>query len=146
MRDKVILVVEDNPDHLELTVMTLEEQCVNAKIVAEADGALALQYLFGHGPHAGRDTREQPAFILLDMNLPKLSGLDVLRCLRRNPVTALVPVIMLTSSGEHSDMLACYKSGCNGFVRKCVDFGEFTQKLNHLQAYWLGVNESVVVG
>ena len=146
MHKKVILVVEDNPDHLELTVSTLEEQGVQAKIVAERDGALALQYLFGHGPHAGRDTREQPAFILLDMNLPKLSGLDVLRCLRRNPITALVPVIMLTSSGEHSDMLACYKSGCNGFVRKPVNFGEFTQKLNCLQAYWLGVNESVVVG
>ena len=70
----------------------------------------------------------------------------MLRCLRRNPITALVPVIMLTSSGEHSDMLACYKSGCNGFVRKPVDFGEFTQKLNCVQAYWLGVNESVVVG
>jgi two-component system, response regulator len=146
MRDKVVLVVEDNPDHLELTLMTLEEQRMNATIVAERDGARALQYLFGHGPHAGRDTREQPAFILLDMNLPKLSGLDVLRCLRRNPVTALVPVIMLTSSGEHSDMLACYKSGANGFVRKPVDFGEFTKKLHCLQAYWLGVNESVVVG
>ena len=146
MYEKVILVVEDNPDHLELTVSTLEDQGVKAKIVAERDGALALQYLFGHGPHAGRDTREQPAFILLDMNLPKLSGLDVLRCLRRNPITALVPVIMLTSSGEHSDMLACYKSGCNGFVRKPINFSEFTQKLHFIQAYWLGVNESVVVG
>ena len=146
MREKVILVVEDNPDHLELTVMTLEEHGMKAKIVAAKDGAIALQYLFGHGPHAGRDTREQPAFILLDMNLPKLSGLDVLRCLRRNPLTALVPVIMLTSSGEQSDMLNCYKSGCNGFVRKPVNFGEFTEKLNRLQTYWLGVNESVVVG
>ena len=146
MSEKVILVVEDNPDHLELTVMTLEEHGMKAKIVAAKDGAIALQYLFGHGPHAGRDTREQPAFILLDMNLPKLSGLDVLRCLRRNPLTALVPVIMLTSSGEQSDMLNCYKSGCNGFVRKPVNFGEFTEKLNRLQTYWLGVNESVVVG
>lgn len=146
MNKKVILVVEDNPDHLELTVSTLEEQGVKAKIVAARDGAIALQYLFGHGPHAGRDTREQPAFILLDMNLPKLSGLDVLRCLRRNPITALVPVIMLTSSGEHSDMLACYQSGANGFVRKPINFAEFTQKLACLQAYWLGVNESVVVG
>ena len=146
MSEKVILVVEDNPDHLELTVMTLEEHGVKAKIVAAKAGAVALQYLFGHGPHAGRDTRGQPAFILLDMNLPKLSGLDVLRCLRRNPLTALVPVIMLTSSGEQSDMLNCYKSGCNGFVRKPVNFGEFTEKLNRLQAFWLGVNESVVVG
>lgn len=146
MSEKVILVVEDNPDHLELTVMTLEEHGVKAKIVAAKDGAIALQYLFGHGPYAGRDTREQPAFILLDMNLPKLSGLDVLRCLRRNPLTALVPVIMLTSSGEQSDLVNCYQSGCNGFVRKPVNFGEFTEKLNHLQAYWLGVNESVVVG
>jgi len=146
MHRKVVLVVEDNPDHLELMVTAMEDQGLTADIVAVRDGALALQYLFGHGPYAGRDTREQPAFILLDLNLPKLSGLDVLRCLRQNPVTALVPVIMLTSSGEHSDMLASYRSGANGFVRKSVDFGEFTRKLNCLQNYWLCVNEPVVAG
>ena len=141
MTDKLILVVEDNPDHLELTVLTLEELGVNAEIAVARDGAEALDYLLGQGRHAGRDTQRQPSFILLDMKLPKLSGLDVLRTLRCNALTALVPVIMLTSSSEHSDMLACYQGGANSFVRKPVDFVDFTEKLNRLQAYWLGVNE-----
>jgi len=143
MSDKLILVVEDNPDHMELTVLTLEELGVSAEIAVAYDGAAALDYLFGQGCHAGRDIRRQPAFILLDMKLPKLSGLDVLRSVRSNPLTALVPVIMLTSSSEHSDMVACYQSGASSFVRKPVDFVDFTQKLNLLQAYWLGVNESL---
>lgn len=141
--NKLILVVEDNPDHLELTVLTLEDHGVSAEIAVARDGAQALDYLFGQGSHAGRDTRKQPSFVLLDMKLPKLSGLDVLRSVRGNPLTALVPVIMLTSSSERSDMVACYQGGANGFVRKPVDFAEFTEKLNHLQAYWLGVNESI---
>ncbi len=141
MKEKLILVVEDNPDHLELTVLTLEEQGVTAKIATARDGAEALDFLYGQGVHAGRDTQHQPTFILLDMKLPKLSGLDVLRSLRANPLTALVPVVMLTSSSEQSDIVACYHSGANSFVRKPVDFGEFTEKLNLLQAYWLGANE-----
>lgn len=143
MNDKLILVVEDNPDHLELTVLTLEEQGMEAEIAVARDGAEALDYLFGQGAHAGRDTHKQPSLILLDMKLPKLSGLDVLRSVRANPLTALVPVVMLTSSSELSDMTACYKSGANGFVRKPVDFGDFTEKLSRLQAYWLDVNESL---
>ncbi len=143
MSDKLILVVEDNPDHLELTVLTLEELGVSAEIAVARDGAEALDYLIGEGRHAGRDTQKQPAFILLDMKLPKLSGLDVLRSVRSNPLTALVPVIMLTSSSEHSDMVACYQSGANSFVRKPVDFVDFTKKLSRLQAYWLDVNESL---
>jgi len=143
MKDRLILVVEDNPDHLELTVLTLEEQGVAAEIAVARDGAQALDFLFGQGSHAGRDTQRQPSFILLDMKLPKLSGLDVLRNVRANPLTALVPVIMLTSSSEQSDIVACYQSGANSFIRKPVDFGEFTEKLNCLQAYWLGVNEPV---
>ncbi len=143
MNNKLILVVEDNPDHLELTVLTLEDHGVSAEIAVARDGAQALEFLFGQGSHAGRDTHKQPAFILLDMKLPKLSGLDVLRSVRANPLTALVPVIMLTSSSERSDMVACYQNGANGFVRKPVDFAEFTEKLNRLQAYWLGVNESI---
>lgn len=141
MKEKLILIVEDNPDHLELTVLTLEEQGVAAKIAVARDGAEALDFLFGQGNHAGRDTQHQPTFILLDMKLPKLSGLDVLRSVRANPLTALVPVVMLTSSSEQSDIVACYQSGANSFVRKPVDFGEFTEKLNLLQAYWLGANE-----
>ncbi|MCJ7800312.1 MAG: response regulator [Polaromonas sp.] len=143
MSDKLILVVEDNPDHLELTVLILEEQGVAAEIAVARDGAQALDFLFGRGSHAGRDTQRQPAFILLDMKLPKLSGLDVLRAVRANPLTALVPVVMLTSSSEQSDIVACYQSGVNGFVRKPVDFADFTKKLDRLQAYWLDVNESI---
>ena len=141
MKEKLILVVEDNPDHLELTVLTLEEQGVTAKIAVARDGAEALDFLFGQGTHAGRDTQHQPTFILLDMKLPKLSGLDVLRSVRANPLTSLVPVVMLTSSSEQSDIVACYQAGANSFVRKPVDFGDFTEKLNCLQSYWLGANE-----
>ena len=141
MKEKLILIVEDNPDHLELTVLTLEEQGVTAKIATARDGAEALDFLFGQGIHAGRDTQHQPTFILLDMKLPKLSGLDVLRSVRANPLTSLVPVVMLTSSSEQSDIVACYQAGANSFVRKPVDFGDFTEKLNSLQAYWLGANE-----
>jgi two-component system, response regulator len=146
MQEKLILVVEDNPDHLELTVLTLREHGVTAEIAVARDGAQALNYLFGQGIHADRDTHRQPAFVLLDMKLPRLSGLDVLRSIRNNPMTALIPVVMLTSSSEQSDMVACYQSGANGFVRKPVDFGEFTEKLNRLQAYWLSVNESIAIG
>jgi two-component system response regulator len=143
MQEKLILVVEDNPDHLELTVLTLREHGVTAEIAVARDGAQALNYLFGQGIHAERDTQRQPAFVLLDMKLPRLSGLDVLRTIRSNPMTTLIPVVMLTSSSEQSDMVACYQSGANGFVRKPVDFGEFTEKLNRVQAYWLDVNESI---
>lgn len=141
MCSNLILVVEDNPDHLELTVLALEDLGVKATIAVARDGAEALDFLLGQGDHAGRDLQQKPAFILLDLKLPKLSGLDVLRSVRSNPNTALVPVIMLTSSSELSDMQACYQSGANSFVRKPVDFADFTEKLDRLQGYWLGVNE-----
>lgn len=146
MKDKLILVVEDNPDHMELTVLTLREHGVTAEIAVARDGAEALDFLFGRGSHAGRDTQRQPAFILLDMKLPKLSGLDVLRSVRADPLTALVPVVMLTSSSEQSDIVACYSSGANSFIRKPVDFGEFTRKLDCVQSFWLGANESIAPG
>ena len=146
MNNKLILVVEDNPDHLELTVLTLKEHGVTAEIVVACDGASALDFLFGQGEHAARDTRKQPNLILLDMRLPKLSGLDVLTNVRANPLTELVPVIMLTSSSEVSDIAAAYRLGANGFVRKPVDFGAFSEKLICLQAYWLNVNETVSPG
>ncbi|MDB5892058.1 MAG: hypothetical protein JWP47_2889 [Polaromonas sp.] len=145
MKDQLILVVEDNPDHLELSVLTLRDQGVTAEIAVARDGAQALDFLFGQGAHAGRDTQKQPTFILLDLKLPKLSGLDVLRSVRAHPLTALVPVVMLTSSSEQSDILACFQNGANSFIRKPVDFGEFTAKLNCLQAYWLGVNEPITL-
>ena len=144
MNNKSILIVEDNPDHLELTVLTLKEHGVTAEIVVACDGAAALDYLFGRGEHLGRDTKHHPTLVLLDMRLPKLSGLDVLRSIRAERLTAMLPVVMLTSSSEQSDMAASYQSGANGFVRKPVDFEAFSEKLNHLQAFWLGVNETVL--
>jgi two-component system response regulator len=116
---------------------------VVAEIAAACDGAEALEYLLGQGRYAGRDTHRPPSFILLDIKLPKLSERDVLRSVRSNPLTALVPVVILTPSSERSDMEACYQSGANGFVGKPVDFGELTEKLDRLQAYRLGVNKSI---
>ena len=144
MSNKLVLIVEDNPDHLELTVLTLKEHGVKAEIVVACDGAGALDFLFGRGEHSARDTRKQPNLILLDMRLPKLSGLDVLESVRANPLTAMVPVVMLTSSSEASDIEASYRLGANGFVRKPVDFEAFSEKLNSLQTFWLGINETVV--
>ncbi len=123
--------------------MALEGFGPKADIVVARDGAEALDYLWGIGSYRGRDTHEQPAFVMLDMQLPKLSGLEVLRNVRKNPLTALLPVVMLTSSNEPADMTACYQSGANGFVCKPVEFGKFTEKLKRMQAYWLDVNESV---
>lgn len=140
---KRILLVEDNPDLLELTLLALEKCDSQANIVVARDGAEALDYLWGKGSYCGRDTHEQPAFVMLDMKLPKLSGLEVLRNVRSNPLTALVPVVMLTSSNEPSDMTACYQSGANGFVCKSIEFRKYREKLNRLQDYWLNVNETV---
>ena len=144
MNPKLILIVEDNPDHLELTLLTLEQQGVDAEIAVARDGEQALDFLLCRGLHAERDARRQPTFILLDIKLPKLSGLDVLRSVRANPLTARVPVVMLTSSSEQSDIAACYGAGANSFIRKPVDFNDFTKRLYSLQSYWLGVNEASV--
>lgn len=140
MFEKTILVVEDNPDHLELTLLTLEENQIGNKIVVARDGAEALDYLFGAGEHEGRDTSRQPEVILLDLKLPKLSGLEVLKRIRSDPRTETVPVVILTSSSEEEDIIGAYRNGANSFVRKPVDFQEFTEKLQRLQVYWLLIN------
>lgn len=142
MKEKTILVVEDNPDHLELTLLTLQENGIRNQIAVAHDGVEALDYLFGEGKHAGRDVTQQPEVVLLDLKLPKLTGLEVLQRMRADPRTAYVPVVMLTSSSEEEDIIASYKNGANSFVRKPVDFGEFTDKLRQVKVYWLLVNES----
>jgi two-component system, response regulator len=142
-KNRLILIVEDNPDHMELAVAALQEHAAGAEIAAARDGAEALEYLFGQGRYAGRDAKIQPALVLLDMQLPKLSGLDVLRRMRASPVTALTPVVMLTSSTESMDVLACSQSGANSFINKPVNFGLFSEKLKGLQSYWLDGNEAV---
>ncbi len=142
MHDKTILVVEDNPDHLELTLLALQEQGLRTHIAVARDGAETLDYLFGQGTHSGRDTQQQPELVLLDLKLPKLTGLEVLQRMRGDARTACIPVVMWTSSSEDEDIAACYQEGANSVVRKPVDFGEFSDKLRQLKGYWLQVNES----
>lgn len=141
MTNPFILVVEDNPDHLELAVETFRDVGVTVPIEVARDGVEALDFLFARGAHSGRSKEHQPAFVMLDIKLPKLSGIDVLRQMRDNPLTAVVPVVMLTSSTERSDLQTCYEAGANSFVHKSFDFALYAKKLDCLQNYWLQVNE-----
>lgn len=143
MKNSRILLVEDNKDHQELTLMTLAENNVLNEVVVVDDGVQALDYLFGSGAYAGRDTRDVPALVLLDLKLPKLGGLEVLRSIRADERTALVPVVILTSSSEEEDIVASLQNGANSYVRKPVDFSRFVEQVQRLQVYWLLVNEPV---
>lgn len=141
MSNGTILLVEDNPDHQELTLMTLTDNNVLNEIVVASDGVEALDYLFGTGKHAGRDPRDAPAVILLDLKLPKLGGIEVLKRVREDERTRLVPVVILTSSSEEEDIVASLENGANSYVRKPVDFSRFVEQLQRLQVYWLLVHE-----
>ena len=121
--------------------MTLAENNVLNEIVVANDGLDALEYLFGTGRHAGRDPREVPALILLDLKLPKLGGIEVLRQVREDERTRYVPVVVLTSSSEEEDIVASLENGANSYVRKPVDFGRFVEQVQRLQVYWLLVHE-----
>ena len=142
MPDRLIMVVEDNPDDEELTLRALRQGKVANEIVVTRDGAEALEYLFGTGKYQGRDLSKMPAVILLDLKLPKLSGLDVLQRLRADERTRLVPVVVLTSSSEDEDMLRSYQSGANSYVRKPVEFGAFVSAVSQLGVYWALLNQS----
>jgi two-component system response regulator len=144
MTNSRILLVEDNPDHQELTLMTLTENNVLNEVAVASDGMEALEYLFATGRHAGRDARDVPALILLDLKLPKLSGIEVLRRIRADQRTRHVPVVILTSSSEEEDIAASLESGANSYVRKPVDFIRFVEQLKRLQVYWLLVHEPSV--
>lgn len=139
---KRILLVEDNPDHQELTLMTLNENKVVDEIVVAGDGSEALDYLFGTGTHAGRDPRDVPSLILLDLKLPKIDGFQVLRRVREDERTRFVPVVILTSSCEQEDIVASMENGASSYVRKPVDFGRFMEQVQRAQVYWLQVHES----
>ena len=141
MHNRRILLVEDNADHQELTLMTLSENKIGDEVVVAGDGVEALEYLFGHGQYAGRDVRDVPALILLDLKLPKLNGIEVLRRIRDDERTDLVPVVILTSSSEEEDIVASLRGGANSYVRKPVDFTRFVEQLHLLQVYWLLVHE-----
>jgi two-component system response regulator len=145
MRNSRILLVEDNPDHQELTLMTLSGNHVanlSNEVVVAGDGLEALDYLFATGRHAGRDGRDVPALVLLDLKLPKLSGIEVLRRIRADERTRYVPVVVLTSSSEEEDIVASLESGANSYVRKPVDFARFVEQVQRLQVYWLLVHET----
>jgi len=146
MKNSRILLVEDNPDHQELTLMTLQENNVLNEVVVVNDGLEALEYLFGTGRYAGRDVRDLPAVILLDLKLPKLNGIEVLRRIREDERTRFVPVVILTSSSEEEDILASMEGGANSYVRKPVDFAHFIEQIQRLQVYWLLVHEPVPRG
>jgi two-component system, response regulator len=141
MHNRRILLVEDNADHQELTLMTLSENRIGDEVVVAGDGVEALEYLFGQGQHAGRDPRDVPALILLDLKLPKLNGIEVLRRIRDDERTRYVPVVILTSSSEEEDIVASLRGGANSYVRKPVDFARFVEQLHLLQVYWLLVHE-----
>jgi two-component system response regulator len=135
--------VEDNPNGLELRLMALAQHSAKAEIAVACDGAAVLDFLFGRGAHADRDIKRQPNLVLLDIRLSKLYGLNIIRSLRAHPLTALIPVVILTSSSQHSDIAECYRIGANGFVRKPVDFRVFSDTLKHMLSFWLDVNETV---
>ena len=138
---KTILLVEDNPDDVALTLRVLKKHNVANEVVEAHDGVEALDYMFGTGAHAGRDLRQQPQVILLDLKLPKVDGLEVLRRVRNDPRTRLLPVVILTSSNEEKDRANSYALGANSYIRKPVDFDRFAESVRQLGLYWLLLNE-----
>jgi len=141
MESRVILLVEDNPDDEALTLRALKKNNIHNEVAVAHDGAEALDYLFGTGPHAGRDPSVIPAVVLLDLKLPKIDGLEVLRRLRADSRTQHAPVVILTSSKEEQDLVRSYDLGCNSYIRKPVDFNQFMDAVRQLGLYWLVLNE-----
>ena len=142
MTDGIILLVEDNRDDEALTLRALRKNRVTNEIVVVRDGAEALDYLFGTGRHRDRELAPLPALVLLDLKLPKVDGLDVLRRLRADQRTRALPVVILTSSMEERDLLKGYSLGANSYVRKPVDFSEFIEAVRSLGLFWLILNEA----
>ena len=136
-----ILLVEDNPDDADLTLRALKQHNILNEVVLAPDGAAALDYLFGTGAYAGRDTSQMPQLVLLDLKLPKVDGFEVLRRLRANDRTRFLPVVILTSSNEEQDLIAAYHNHANSYIRKPVDFVQFTEAVRLLGLYWLVLNE-----
>ena len=142
MNDPAILVVDDNADHLELTLMALGECCEPELVATAGDGVEALDFLFGRGRHAGRDAGRPPRLVILDMKLMRLDGLEVLRAIRADARTAAVPVLMHSSSTQKSDIAACYASGANGYIGKSTDYDELRRKMRRAFEFWVTVNEA----
>ena len=145
MDDKVILLVEDNADDEVLTLRALKKNNIRNEVVIARDGSEALDYLFGTGSHAGRNLTVMPQVILLDLKLPKVDGLEVLRRVRAHERTRLLPIVILTSSNEERDRINGYGLGANSYVRKPVDFAQFSEAVRQLGLYWLILNEPAPV-
>lgn len=141
MNSKKVLLVEDNPSDIKLTKRALEQNIITNELIVAEDGAEALDYLFATGQYAGRDIRDLPAVVLLDLKLPKIDGLEVLRKIRAHEITRLIPVVILTSSDHEVDMTASYNLGANSYIRKPVDFKQFTEAVRTLGMNWLLLNE-----
>jgi two-component system response regulator len=139
---KIVLLVEDNPDDEALTLRALKKNNILNEVIVARDGAEALEYLLGPNGESGKIRLDQLAVVLLDLKLPKVNGLEVLKRLRSDPRTKLLPVVVLTSSGEERDLVSAYDSGANSYVRKPVEFAEFVQAAGHLGLYWLVTNAS----
>lgn len=142
MNEKVVLLVEDNPDDVELALRAFRKNNLLNEVVVAQDGVEALDYLFGTGAYAGRDPMALPQLVLLDLNLPRLGGLDVLRRIRADERTQLLPVVILTTSKEEQDRLQSYRLHANSYIRKPVDFEQFSRAIQQLGLYWLVLNEN----
>jgi two-component system response regulator len=138
---KKILLVEDNPDDVELTLRALKKNNITNEIVVVRDGAEALDYLAGTGAYKGRDTNDMPTVVLLDLKLPKIDGIELLRRIRSEGKTKLLPVVVLMSSKEEKDLINSYSLGANSYIRKPVDFNQFVDAVKQLGMYWLLLNE-----
>ncbi len=142
MEQKIILLVEDNPDDEALTLRALKKNNILNEVVVAHDGAEALDYLFAEGAHAERDPGIMPEVVLLDLKLPKIGGLEVLKRLRADERTRLLPVVVLTSSNQEQDIITSYDLGANSYIRKPVDFNQFIEAVRQLGLYWLVLNEA----
>jgi len=140
MSNKIILLVEDNPDDEALTLRALKKKNILNEVIVAHDGVEALDYLFAEGKYAGRDENMTPEVILLDLKLPRIDGLEVLRRVRADARTSLLPIVVLTSSKEERDMIESYSLGCNSYIRKPVDFVQFGDAVEQLGLYWLVLN------
>ena len=141
MNSRIILMVEDNPSDVKLTRRALEQSRITNRLIVAEDGVEALDYLFATGASAGRDVADLPSLVLLDLKLPKVDGLEVLRRIRADARTRRLPVVILTSSQAEQDIIASYDLGANSYIRKPVDFNQFAEAVRHLGLYWLVLNE-----
>jgi len=146
MDKRTILLVEDNPDDVALTLRAFKKSNILNEVEVANDGVEALDYLFGNGAYAERDTNVMPQLILLDLKLPKLDGMEVLRRMRADSRTKLLPIVILTSSKEEQDIVDGYNLGANSYIRKPVDFAQFSEAIRQLGLYWLVLNEALPEG